>query len=518
MKKRFSLLLLVFVSLLLTGCGSSTLNIKDIVEPQFVDFISKKQEYAKPLTIETNEELDNNLSSKTIIGFTNKTFYNLETKKFIVFDRMPAGEIEYRVRDQYIVMSTEQFHYIHNGKTGNYLFSLEKGDDVTVFFFASTIYYDYKDEQGNDKSDKYVFTDYKYKKEEIVEEEGDEAPNYDEINGEYGYIKIDNTKIKIFKNDRTYHVISFNDGYEIGYEIDDWAWGDRIDGWYVLKNGNILIQRFKQVANDFPTFHFVDDGVRFVMKSEIFIVKSATLKSIDLDFVVEDVNNGGFYKADNLVHLWRIDSILKDFTGEEYVFFDNEIKSEKRLEFKYGNIDVTNLEIVGENLFIYNDETTIYALDGNNKVKGEKHYDADDYWFDPLLNGLIEFEDKTTSKCSLYNILDNKVLYEDLTKLVGAKQYALYRKDDGKIIMASLYGLVEMEYTDYRTYGGSCYKLYTEDEKTFELFNIQGKSLGKFEDTTIQVISRDIGFGGEGYLAVRVEKGLESKVLVYKVK
>ncbi|HQB80439.1 MAG TPA: hypothetical protein PLB23_04225, partial [Bacilli bacterium] len=97
-------------------------------------------------------------------------------------------------------------------------------------------------------------------------------------------------------------------------------------------------------------------------------------------------------------------------------------------------------------------------------------------------------------------------------------QYALYRKDDGKIIMASLYGLVEMEYTDYRTYGGSCYKLYTDDEKTFELFNIQGKSLGKFEDTTIQVISRDIGFGGEGYLAIRVEKGLESKVLVYKVK
>ncbi len=76
MKKRVSLLLLVFVSLLLTGCGSSTLNIKDIVEPQFVDFISEKKEYSKPLTIETNEELDNNLSSKTIIGFKNKTFYN----------------------------------------------------------------------------------------------------------------------------------------------------------------------------------------------------------------------------------------------------------------------------------------------------------------------------------------------------------------------------------------------------------------------------------------------------------
>ena len=43
MKKRVSLLLLVFVSLLLTGCGSSTLNIKDIVEPQFVDFISEKK-------------------------------------------------------------------------------------------------------------------------------------------------------------------------------------------------------------------------------------------------------------------------------------------------------------------------------------------------------------------------------------------------------------------------------------------------------------------------------------------
>lgn len=119
---------------------------------------------------------------------------------------------------------------------------------------------------------------------------------------------------------------------------------------------------------------------------------------------------------------------------------------------------------------------------------------------------MIEFEDKTTSKCSLYNILDNKVLYEDLTKLVGAKQYALYRKDDGKIIMASLYGLVEMEYTDYRTYGGLCYKLYTDDEKTFELFNIQGKSLGKFEDTTIQVISRDIGFAVKGILLLELKK------------
>ena len=84
--------------------------------------------------------------------------------------------------------------------------------------------------------------------------------------------------------------------------------------------------------------------------------------------------------------------------------------------------------------------------------------------------------------------------------------------------MASLYGLVETEYTNYHSYGGSCYKLYNDDEKTFELFNLQGKSLGKFEDSNIQVISKDIDFGGEGYLAVRVEKGLESKVLDYKVK
>lgn len=203
MKKRFSLLLLVLLSLLLTGCGSSTTRIKDIVDPEFIDFATKKREYAKPLTIETAAELDNSLSSNTIIGFNDKTFYNLEAKKFIVFDRMPAGEVDYRVRNQYIVMSTEQLHYIHNGKTGQYLFSIAKGDDVDVFFGNTIIYHDYKDEQGNDKSDKYVFTNYKYKKEEVVVEE-DDAPDYDETHGQYGYIKIDNSKIKVFKDDKTY--------------------------------------------------------------------------------------------------------------------------------------------------------------------------------------------------------------------------------------------------------------------------------------------------------------------------
>lgn len=516
MGKRFSLVLLVFLSLLLAGC-SSALNIKDIIEPQFIDFAIEKREFSKPFTIETAAELDSNLSSNTIIGFKNRTFYNLETRKFIVFDRMPAGEIDYRVRDQYIVMGTDQFYYIHSGKTGKYLFSIEKAEDERVYFLNTSIYHDYKDENGNDKSDKYTFKDYEYKKEEIIEEDVD-APNYDETNGNYGYIKIDDSKIKVFKNDLTYYTISFTDGYEIGYESDDWLFGNKIKGWYILNNGNILIQRFREVPKDFANYHFTYDDTRFVMKSEIFIVKSATLKSIELNFVVEDLNNGGFYKAENLITIFGIDPVLKDLMNKENVFFDNEMKSEKRLEFKYGNIDVTNLEIVGDNLFIYNDETTIYALDGRNKVKGEKHYDADDYWFDPLLNGLIEFEDKTDYKCTLYDILKNKVLYENLTKLAGANQYALYRKDDGKIIMASLYGLVVTEYTNYHSYGGSCYKLYTDDEKTFELFNLQGKSLGKFEDSNIQVISKDIDFGGEGYLAVRVEKGLESKVLVYKVK
>ena len=517
MKKRFSLLLLVLLSLLLTGCGSSTTRIKDIVDPEFIDFATKKREYAKPLTIETAAELDNSLSSNTIIGFNDKTFYNLEAKKFIVFDRMPAGEVDYRVRNQYIVMSTEQLHYIHNGKTGQYLFSIAKGDDVDVFFGNTIIYHDYKDEQGNDKSDKYVFTNYKYKKEEVVVEE-DDAPDYDETHGQYGYIKIDNSKIKVFKDDKTYHMISFNDGYEIGYQVDDSPWTDRVDGWYILNNGNILIQRFKQVPNDFPTFHFIDDDVRFVMKSELFIVKSAILKSLDLDFVVDDVNNGGFYKAENLVELYQIDELTKEFQSEEYVFYDNEMKKAQRLEFKYGIMDVTNLDIAGENLFLYTDETTIYALDGSNKVKGEKHYDADDYWVNPLLNGLIEFEDKNTNLCSLYDILKDKVLYENLTDLVSGNQYALYQKEDGKIIIVSLYGIVETEYTNYRTYGGSCFKLYTDDENNFELFNIQGKSLGTFEGTTIQVISNNLGYGSEGYLAVRLEKGLEIKVLVYKVK
>ncbi len=516
MKKRFSLLLLVLFSLLLTSCGSSTLNIKDIIEPQFIDFVVEKREFSKPLTIKTAAELDNNLSSNTIIGFKDRTFYNLETKKFIVFDRMPAGEIDYRVRDQYIVMSTDQFYYIHSGKTGKYLFSIEIVEGERVYFLNSSIYRDYQDENGNDKSDKYTFKDYEYKKEEIIEEDVD-APDYDETSGNYGYIKIDDSKIKVFKNDLTYYTISFTDGYEIGYESDDWLFGDKIKGWYILNNGNILIQRFREVPKDFANYHFTFDDTRFVMKSEIFIVKSATLKSIELDFVVDDVNNGGFHKAENLVTIFGIDPVLKDLMAQENVFFDNEMKSEKRLEFKYGNIDVTNLEIVGKNLFIYNDETTIYALDGNNKVKGEKHYDADDYWFDPLLNGLIEFEDKTNYKRTLYDILENKVLYENLTRLIGANQYALYQKEDGKIVVASLYGLVETEYTNYRTYGGS-YKLYTDDEKNFELFDNQGKSLGKYEDTNIQVVAKDIGFGGKGYLAVRVEKGLEAKVLVYKVK
>ena len=124
MGKRFSLVLLVFLSLLLAGC-SSALNIKDIIEPQFIDFAIEKREFSKPFTIETAAELDSNLSSNTIIGFKNRTFYNLETRKFIVFDRMPAGEIDYRVRDQYIVMGTDQFYYIHSGKTGK-LFSIEK--------------------------------------------------------------------------------------------------------------------------------------------------------------------------------------------------------------------------------------------------------------------------------------------------------------------------------------------------------------------------------------------------------
>ena len=148
---------------------------------------------------------------------------------------------------------------------------------------------------------------------------------------------------------------------------------------YVLDNGNVLIQGSK-IVDEFTPCDYVIFGIRVDVTNYIMTFTDGTMKEIELDFIVEDLENAYDEDCDmpfelaagrnNQAVIYKI-SAEKVAIDPEYVVLDNELNIEYTLKTPTAGVDIYSAYALNANYYVATvyvggaERSYIFDLDGN---------------------------------------------------------------------------------------------------------------------------------------------------------
>ena len=188
-----------------------------------------------------------------------------------------------------------------------------------------------------------------------------ERPEFDEVNGNYGYIA--NYEYGNFEGVYVYDLTKWIDcvySYVIPekYENADFA---------VLQNGNILIWADVRLANAAVSYDYIVDGEKYDLVYTIIDVASKTVKDVEFGYAIEGIwslaDGEGFVTETatkyNAVVAYPVADGYVNSNEELYFLVDNDFNIVCKL-------DVADAILVDDNTFIkeivYNDGKFVYEL------------------------------------------------------------------------------------------------------------------------------------------------------------
>lgn len=469
----------------LFGCQGGSANEKELMLKDL--FSSKYFESLKEPTLEAGLELDFeeeiNLSESrgVILAFDNYVFYNIMLNKRLELEDFPGDAISYKVYWQYILISNNDMHFVYSVLDGSLLFS-ETKTNINYSFNDDDFELKYLDDEGYEiKSASYYFEDFI-----LIEDSAfDQNYKYDYEYREYRYVvESENYQYKVMKDDQTYHVIQFQDGYSL-------------DRWHLLENGNLLFVRRQQVPSDSKDFDIIISSKKYLVKNELFILESKKLVELDLDIYVSSVRFGDeiFKPIGNLVYYYGIDPISKELYpyNSKTKVFDNEMKNSQVIKFQHGEIDLSKLNPIDEDNFIYQQKSSIYLLSGTNQIKKEITGRFEDFNINVDMNGDLILKNRSNDEYTIFNIEKENLVATNLERLeIGLFVY-LFKDKEGNLFFKEKDTLFKINYTNFKKliadewgYFASFYILYNDDIKDFDLYYNHQK-IGSYKDTEISI-------------------------------
>ena len=148
---------------------------------------------------------------------------------------------------------------------------------------------------------------------------------------------------------------------------------------YVLDNGNVFIQGYKQV-DEYTPCDIEHGGMRLELKSYIMTFTDGTVKEIELDFAVESLENAydeNNYLPFELAAGRQNQAIIVRYSagklavGLEYVVLDNEMNIEYSLKNTTDGVDLSGAYALNANYYVApvsaggTEREYIFDLDGN---------------------------------------------------------------------------------------------------------------------------------------------------------
>lgn len=258
-------------------------------------------------------------------------------------------------------------------------------------------------------------------------------PTFETVVGNYGYIEYDE---KLFIYDLTKWIDCI---YSV--DIDD-------DAWFILSNGNVLVEREFELAYDAASYDYVKNGKKYDIVHELVDVAAKTSCDVEFGYSVAKVEFGneidGLYnnKVDNVFTVYPV---VRDnlSTVAITVAVSNELSEDNKLQIVCDVTDVKDWIAIGSNLFLveehYDDDTSAqkivhktgklvaYVPEGAEIKDNYIKYDGN--YYDLEMKLIIDCSEYTVETIKdTYAILSKTTEYEaDGQTTVSVKNYYYYK-------------------------------------------------------------------------------------------
>ena len=277
-----------------------------------------------------------------------------------------------------------------------------------------------------------------------------------------------------------------------GYKVNVFV--DYCEMW-VLGDGNVLIQKTQALPDDAEKYDFFEDDVKWNLITEIFKVKSGTVKTVDVDFIIDnfetvkDPKAYGFKeKFDlNLANICYIVDRYIDDSTDTYAFLDNKLNVKATID------DVVKgaewFELVADDTFLIEDEFGIcHIVNKNGKViKSVSNLDGSNEKYLWTKNAIYNYDfekvyDLKANKCEVDYSLSSALILKKYTP--DGIEYA--RFNDGTVTQIKAASSIA-------TVGCILGLYYVENGGLYSYYNAAGNLVGAYYAKLAFVDSTDDG-------------------------
>lgn len=180
-------------------------------------------------------------------------------------------------------------------------------------------------------------------------------PSFDNIVGNYGYVEYDD---KLFVYDLTKWrecIYSF--------ELENGMFS-AYDEWFVLSNGNVLIQRITPVPSDSVSYDVLSGNSKYDLGYTLVDIAGKKATNVEFGYYIEAVwgtSDGDLFEnADNLFAVHEIEnSNIKSATL--YLLVSNTVSADGQLQITCDVTDIENWSIVDDGLFVVRESYDSYT-------------------------------------------------------------------------------------------------------------------------------------------------------------
>lgn len=323
-----------------------------------------------------------------------------------------------------------------------------------------------------------------------------DIPDFDYLTKDYAY---EFGSYEFFVYDRNFTIVA---GYEAPSNADN-------SDFFVLNNGNVLIQNEILLPDDATDYQIFVDGEKYNLESFIFDVKTGAKTAVALDFIVEYVINEYVYSGydyeemgvdfsalANVITIRKIEN-KAPARSEEYRNYSNDMKLlnylGREIPMQYGMA-----EPIAENRYmVYDKSGKEYLIDDNNKIIGEisnasfnsdtKQFSCNGKYYDLDLKEVDGIDMTEYEICSNNSYLDYKIYRKNTgTDTEPSYNYYIYRNGEMKKLAIS--GTVSGSFSC--SYDYFYYSVTTDGNKRYTVYaNVLGEEIFKVETSAIEYSS-----------------------------
>ena len=321
-----------------------------------------------------------------------------------------------------------------------------------------------------------------------------DIPDFDYLTKDYAY---EFGNYEFFVYDRNFAIVT---GYEAPSNADE-------SNFFVLNNGNVLIQNVIMLPADATDYQIFYDGEKYNLESFIFDVKTGAKTAVALDFIVGSVINEyvcsgyeeigvDFSALANVIEIQKIEN-KAPARSEEYRNYSNDMKLlnylGREIPMQYGMA-----QPIAENRYMaYDKSGKRYLIDENNKIIGEvtnasfnsdtKQFSCNGKYYDLDLKEVDSIDMSEYEVCSNNTYVDYTI-YRKNTGTDDDPSYNYYIYRNGKMNDLNISGNVEGYF--YCSYDYFYYSITTDGNKRYTIYaNSLGEEIFKVETSATEYSS-----------------------------